>query len=156
MLRISQINAALSMEESFKRAARVTNVALRIYNRVQRFGTRTQEREINFVKCHSVTGISTSSLLRRMISFLTSKSPPEIPAYSTLERRHSHGQYLLYCNYFLRTQQNKKYSDSLQAGRFKVKTSVGEKDFSFSIHVQTNPGAHPASCTICKGALCRG
>jgi hypothetical protein len=43
-----------------------------------------------------------------------------------------------------------RYSDSLYAGQCSVLTPVGAR---FSTHVQTGPGAHPASCTMGTGSF---
>jgi hypothetical protein len=50
---------------------------------------------------------------------------------------------LVYCS---------RNSDSLHAGRFRVRTPVGER---FSTPVQTGPGVHSASCTRNTGSLSR-
>jgi hypothetical protein len=42
-----------------------------------------------------------------------------------------------------------RYSDSLWAGRSGDRMPVGA---CFSLHVQTDPGAHPASCTMGTGS----
>jgi hypothetical protein len=46
-----------------------------------------------------------------------------------------------------------RYSDWLRAGRFKDRIPVGAR---FSVHVQTGPGAHPASCTMGTEFFSRG
>ena len=45
------------------------------------------------------------------------------------------------------------YSDSLRAGRIRVRTSVAARDFFFSTPVQTGPGAYPGSCTMSTETL---
>jgi hypothetical protein len=37
-----------------------------------------------------------------------------------------------------------------------VRSPAGAKDFSYSLFVQTGPGAHPASCTMGSGVLSPG
>ena len=48
--------------------------------------------------------------------------------------------------------QRSRYSDLLRPGRSGDRISVGER---FSAPIQTGPGAHPASCTMCTGSLSR-
>jgi hypothetical protein len=43
-----------------------------------------------------------------------------------------------------------RYSDWLRAGRSGDRISVGERFFA---HVQIDPGAHPASCTMGIGSF---
>jgi hypothetical protein len=45
-----------------------------------------------------------------------------------------------------------RYSDWLRAGRFGNRIPVGARFFA---HVQTGPGAHPASCTMGTGSFPR-
>jgi hypothetical protein len=54
--------------------------------------------------------------------------------------------------------ERRRYSDWLRTGRSGDRSPVGLR---FSAPVQTGPGAHPASCTICTGSFpglksCRG
>jgi hypothetical protein len=43
-----------------------------------------------------------------------------------------------------------RYSDSLRTGRSGNRIPVGARFFT---HVQTGPGAHPASCTVGTGSF---
>jgi hypothetical protein len=42
----------------------------------------------------------------------------------------------------------KRYSDSLQIGRFGARNAVTARHSFFSTPVNSNPGAQPASCTM--------
>ena len=53
------------------------------------------------------------------------------------------------CLYFVYVPTS-RYSDSLRAGRSGVRIPVGAR---FSAPVQTDPGAHPASCTMGTGSF---
>ena len=48
-----------------------------------------------------------------------------------------------------------QYSDSILPERFVVRTPVWARDFLFPTCVQTDPGAHPASCDMSNGSLSR-
>jgi len=60
----------------------------------------------------------------------------------------SYSIFVLPTNLVRETGQDSQYSDSLRAGRLGVRTQAWARNFHFRTPVQTDPGAHPASCTM--------